>query len=324
MILVKINDWPQECLSGTQNGYTHRGNYFSLPERGIACRCRSDADSYNPDDLRPMVACQSSPIPHTTSSGGACHLDALLRFLSLPAQLLSRCPGLRPLVKACSTTVGQKLLMAVSGLSLCGFLVAHLAGNLKLYAGEQSFNDYAHALHGLGPVLAAAEIGLFAVFLLHIGLAISLASMNKIARGRDYFMKETKQGIFILPNGASSWMMVTGLIILFFLVTHVIDMKLKVGPFVDYTPALNEEKVAENEFLAVRAVLSTPSRILIYIVSLVALGIHLSHGVRSALQTLGMFHKRWNLILNVIGMLFAWGIAAGFISLVVWAMAAKG
>ena len=78
------------------------------------------------------------------------------------------------LVKACSTSVGQKLLMAISGLLLCGFLVAHLGGNLKLYAGEQSFNDYAHALHGLGPVLAAAEIGLFVLFLLHIGLAISV------------------------------------------------------------------------------------------------------------------------------------------------------
>jgi succinate dehydrogenase / fumarate reductase cytochrome b subunit len=89
--------------------------------------------------------------------------------LSLPAQILSRVPGLGSLIKVCSTTVGQKILMAISGLSLCGFLVAHLAGNLKLYAGEQSFNDYAHTLHSLGPILAAAEIGLFAMFALHIG-----------------------------------------------------------------------------------------------------------------------------------------------------------
>ena len=112
-------------------------------------------------------------------------MDALLRTLSLPAQILSRVPGLGPLIKVCSTTVGQKLLMAISGLSLCGFLVAHLAGNLKLYAGEQAFNDYAHALHSLGPLLAAAEIGLFATFALHIGLAISTGAMNKVARGKD-------------------------------------------------------------------------------------------------------------------------------------------
>jgi hypothetical protein len=138
-------------------------------------------------------------------------LNALLRILSLPVQLLAKVPGLGPFVKVLSTTVGQKILMALTGLSLCGFLVAHLGGNLKLYAGEQSFNDYAHALHSLGPLLAAAEVGLFATFALHIGLAISTAAMNRIARQKDYAVKETKQGVFILPNGgASSWMMLTG------------------------------------------------------------------------------------------------------------------
>jgi succinate dehydrogenase / fumarate reductase cytochrome b subunit len=250
-------------------------------------------------------------------------LDALLRTLSLPAQILSRVPGLGPLVKVCSTTVGQKILMAISGLSLCGFLVAHLAGNLKLYAGEQSFNDYAHALHSLGPLLAAAEIGLFAMFALHIGLAISTGALNKVARGKDYFIKETKQGVSILPGGASSWMMVTGLIVLFFLVCHIIDMKLKIGPGVDYAPALNAEKIADNEYQAVKAVLSTPSRAFIYIVGLVALGIHLSHGIRSALQTLGINHKRWNFILNWVCIALAWTLAAGFISLVIWAIGGK-
>jgi succinate dehydrogenase / fumarate reductase cytochrome b subunit len=250
-------------------------------------------------------------------------LDALLRTLSLPAQILSRVPGLGPLVKVCSTTVGQKILMAISGLSLCGFLVAHLAGNLKLYAGEQSFNDYAHALHSLGPLLAAAEIGLFAMFALHIGLAVSTGALNKVARGKDYFIKETKQGVSILPGGASSWMMVTGLIVLFFLVCHIIDMKLKVGPGVDYTPALNAEKIADNEYQAVKAVLSTPSRAFIYIVGLVALGIHLSHGIRSALQTLGINHKRWNSILHWVCIALAWVLAAGFISLVIWAIGGK-
>ncbi len=251
-------------------------------------------------------------------------MDALLRILSLPAQLLSGVPGIGPLIRVCTTTVGQKILMAISGLSLCGFLVAHLGGNLKLYAGPQAFNDYAHALHSLGPLLAAAEVGLFGMFALHIGLAVSTAAMNKRARGRDYFMKESKQGISVLPNGgAASWMMVTGLIVLFFLVVHIIDMKLKVGPGVDYAPAMNAEKVVDNEFQAVKAVLSTPSRAFIYIVGLLALGIHLSHGIRSALQTLGINHRRWNKILSCVCLISAWVLAAGFMSLVVWALGAK-
>jgi len=212
--------------------------------------------------------------------------------------------------------------MAISGLALCGFLVAHLGGNLKLYAGEDAFNEYARTLHSLGPILAAAEVGLFATFLLHIGLAISTSAMNKVARRNEYFMKETKQGLFILPGGgASTWMMVTGLIILAFLCVHIIDMKLKVDPFVDYSPSFNAEKVPDNEYKAVRAVLTTPINAVIYFSGLLALGIHLSHGIRSALQTLGVNHKRWNLLLRFVCVIFAWAIAAGFMSLVIWALA---
>ncbi len=252
-------------------------------------------------------------------------MNALLRILSLPAQLLSKVPGLGPFVKVLSTTVGQKILMALTGLSLCGFLIAHLGGNLKLYAGEQAFNDYAHALHSLGPLLAAAEVGLFATFALHIGLAISTAATNNLARKKEYAIKETKQGIFILPNGgASNWMMLTGLIVLVFLVTHILDMKLKANPGVNYSAAMNADKVIDNEFQTVRSVLSTPLNAAIYMAGLIALGIHLSHGFRSALQTLGVNHKRWNLLLKYGGILFAWAIAFGFMSLVVWAMSYKG
>lgn len=239
--------------------------------------------------------------------------------------MLSKVPGLGPFVKVLSTTVGQKILMAFTGLSLCGFLIAHLAGNLKVYAGEQSFNDYAHTLHSLGPLLAIAEVGLFATFVLHIGLAISTGALNKVARNREYSVKETKQGIFILPNGgASSWMMLTGLVILIFLVTHILDMKLKANPAVDYSSAMNAEKTVDNEFHAVKSVLSTPMNAAIYMTGLIALGIHLSHGIRSALQTLGINHKRWNQLLKCCAVLFAWAIALGFMSLVVWALSYKG
>lgn len=251
-------------------------------------------------------------------------MNALIRILSLPAQLLSRVPGLGPFVKVLSTTVGQKILMALTGLSLCGFLVAHLAGNVKLYAGEQAFNDYAHTLHGLGPLLAAAETGLFAILVLHVGLAFSTAAMNKVARQKEYAVKETKQGLFILPDGgASNWMMLTGLIILVFLITHILDMKLKMNPGVDYSAAMSAGKIVDNEFHAARIVLSTPLNAAIYMVGLVALGIHLSHGVRSALHTLGINHKRWNVLLKIGGILFAWAVAIGFMSLVVWAMSYK-
>lgn len=252
-------------------------------------------------------------------------MNALVRVLSLPACCLSRVPGIGPLVRAASTTVGQKIVMAITGLALCGFLVAHLAGNLKLYAGEQSFNDYAKMLHSLGPLLAMAEIGLFAVFAGHLGLAISTTAMNRAARRSRYAMKETKQGVFALPQGgASNWMLATGCLVFVFLVMHIADMKLKINPLVDYQPAIEThgDQVSVNEFLAVRQVLSSPVNAVMYFVGLFALGIHLTHGVRSAFHSLGLNHPRWEPLLKLVSLLFGWLIAAGFISLIAWAFAA--
>ncbi|MCA9062575.1 MAG: succinate dehydrogenase cytochrome b subunit [Planctomycetaceae bacterium] len=248
-------------------------------------------------------------------------MNALVRLLSLPACLLSRIPGCGPIVRVCSTSVGQKILMALTGLSLCGFLVAHLGGNLLLFAGEDKFNHYAETLHSYGPLLAVAETGLFAMFVAHIGLAISTTAMNRAARNSQYGAKESKQGVFVIPEGAFSWMVVTGVVIFLFLVLHVTDMKFKADPLVKY-PAEAVAEEGHSEFAAVRAVLTSMPHAVAYAVALIALGVHLSHGVRSALQTLGICHRRWNPLLNIVSRLFAWAVAAGFLSIVVWAMAA--
>lgn len=252
-------------------------------------------------------------------------MNALVRILGLPACCLSKVPGLGPLVRAAATTVGQKIVMAITGLALCGFLVVHLAGNLNLYAGEEKFNKYAEALHSLGPLLAVAEIGLFAMFAGHLGLAISTTAMNRAARSSRYAVRETKQGVFALPNGgASSWMLVTGCLVLVFLVMHIADMKLKINPLVDYGPALQtvDGQTTVNSFRAVRRVLSTPVNACVYFVGIFALGIHLTHGFRSAFHSLGLNHPRWDGLLRLVSLLFGWVIAAGFISLIVWAFAA--
>lgn len=248
-------------------------------------------------------------------------MNALLRLLSIPALIMSRLPGLAPVIRALSTSVGQKLLMAVSGLSLVGFLVVHLAGNLQLFAGEDVFNAYAEKLHSLGPILGIAETGLFAMFALHIGLALSTASMNRLARRTAYDVRESKQGLSVLPSGgASSWMMVTGCVIFVFLTSHILDMKLKMGPGVDYTAALDAAGEATNSFAAVKAVLSHPPHAALYLAGLVALGIHLSHGISSALQTLGLNHRNWNWLFRTAGVVTAWTIAVGFMSVVFWAL----
>lgn len=251
-------------------------------------------------------------------------MNALVTILSLPATALSKVPGMAPVVKACRTSVGQKILMALTGLALCGFLVAHLSGNLLLFVGEEKFNAYAHMLHSQGALLAVAETGLFVVFCLHLGLAISTTAMNRAARQREYAVRETKQSGFTIPNGASSWMLVTGVLILVFVVTHISDLRIKSNPLVDYTGIATLEDGSINEFQAVRRVLSSPLNAVVYSIGLIALGIHLSHGVRSACHSLGISHRRWDGLIVLLSQVFAWVIAAGFLSLIVWAFAFRG
>ena len=272
-------------------------------------------------------------------------MNALTHLLSLPALALSKLPGCGPVVRACSTSVGQKIVMAITGLSLCGFLVAHLGGNLLLFVGEDKFNAYAKALHEQAALLAIAETGLFVLFVTHLGLAVSTGAMNQRARKRDYELKESKQGISALPQGgASSWMLATGLLIFVFLMLHLADLRLKINPLVDYKPAYpaaasaaetahssdgaavavhpaGDSEHQVNEYRAVRQVLSTPLSAVVYFIGIAALGVHLTHGVRSALQSLGLVQRRFEVLIRFGSILFGWGIALGFISIIAWGLA---
>ena len=250
-------------------------------------------------------------------------MNVLCRIISLPAVCLAQIPGCGPFVKACSTSVGQKILMALTGLALCGFLVAHLGGNLLLFAGEEQFNEYAHKLHSMGPLLALAETGLFVVFMVHFGLALSTTAMSRAARGSEsYAVKESKQNDTILSEGgASNWMFVTGVIIFVFLCFHITDLKFKVNPWLDYSGVMTgEDDESANSFQTVQLVLNDLPHAGIYAIGLIALGIHLSHGVRSAFQSLGLSHPRWDSLIYIAGVVFAWAIAGGFLSLVLWAL----
>jgi len=239
-------------------------------------------------------------------------LDALCRIFCIPAELLAKVPGLGPMIRICCTSVGQKVLMALTGLALCGFLATHLSGNLLLFAGEEAFNTYAENLHSMGALLKAAEVGLLATFLAHLGLAVSTTAMSRRARSRQYDEKESKQGVFALPGGgASNWMLLTGLGIGAFLVLHLVDLKFKMRPDLVYP-------TDGGAYATVNTVLSSPVSFAAYGVALILLGIHLSHGVRSALQSLGVSHSKWNKLIEIGSMLFAWAIALGFICVLGW------
>ena len=217
------------------------------------------------------------------------------------------------LIKCLSTSIGKKYLMAVTGLLLCGFLIVHLAGNFLLIAGEEAFNSYAHTLHSQEGLLKVAELGLFTLFIVHILLALMVSNSNRQARKHQYQMKVSKQQgpRFKFMDYAENWMMISGLIILVFLILHLSDLTFGLRADLD---------LADKEpFDRVMTVLKNPISGIVYLVGCSILGIHLSHGVASAFQSVGFNHPRYNMCIRIAGLIFSLVIALGFVGIILWA-----
>ena len=193
------------------------------------------------------------------------------------------------LLNALSSSVGKKFLMAITGLLLCGFLVAHLAGNLLLPAGGTLFNDYAKKLHENEGLLMVAETGLFAIFVLHLYLAFSLTGGNVMARGKGYAVTESKREDTISKARPDKWMIGSGIVLLIYLCLHLFDFKLHRLGMDDELTRLADGSEAVTTEVAIH-VLKSPVTMIGYAAGFVFLFAHLSHGVSSAFQSLGISH----------------------------------
>jgi succinate dehydrogenase / fumarate reductase cytochrome b subunit len=218
-------------------------------------------------------------------------------------------------VKALSGTIGKKIVMAITGLALCGFLVVHLGGNLLLYVGEESYNKYAHTLHAQEILLPIAEIGLLTLFVGHIWLAFKTKFENDAARPVTYVMRQSKLDEGPLAAPASSIMFATGIIVLLFLLLHLSDFKF----------ALRHRSEVEGLEPYAKAVfvLHDPITFVVYIVGSLVLGYHLLHGFQSAFQTLGINHPKYTPFIKFISLVFAIIVAVGFGGFPFWAWAFK-
>ncbi|MGD8961329.1 MAG: succinate dehydrogenase cytochrome b subunit [Desulfobacterales bacterium] len=209
------------------------------------------------------------------------------------------------LIQTFSSSIGKKLLMAVTGLSFIGFLVAHLAGNLTLYAGGAAFNAYAEKLHSLGPVLTVFELALLALALIHVITGITLFFQNYKARFVPYEKDEAAGGRTL----SSLTMPYTGFIILGFVVFHLINFS-----FVD--------KSDRTIFEIVRTAFANPVYMTIYVVVMIIVALHVRHGFWSAFQTLGANHPKYMPALMVLSVIVGViiGIGFGLLPLYMWAV----
>jgi succinate dehydrogenase / fumarate reductase cytochrome b subunit len=211
------------------------------------------------------------------------------------------------------SSIGGKVVMAITGLLLFGFVVAHLLGNLKLLAGPESLNGYAKWLHDLGPGLWAMRIGLFVVFVLHVATGISLARDNKAARPVAYAREENRASTF-----ASRSMLFSGLSLLAFVVYHLLHFTFGVVHPADFAQKAGGSGPGSVGALAgfdvhtmVVSGFSQPLVAIAYAAFQVVLWLHLSHGVQSLAQTLGIHHARYTPMIKTLSYVLATLVAGG-------------
>jgi len=206
--------------------------------------------------------------------------------------------------------IGKKVVMAVTGVILFGFVLGHMAGNLQFFLGPEKFDAYAELLRQTPVLLWGVRIVLLVSVILHITASIQLAALNQKARPVGYKKKAAVDSSY-----AARTMMWSGPIMAAFIVYHILHLTLGRGglPF-------QEGHVYDNVIAGFRVV---PVSIA-YIMAMVLLGMHLNHGLWSMFQSLGVSNPRYSAGLRRFAKIFSFLIVLGFISIPIAVVAGYG
>lgn len=206
------------------------------------------------------------------------------------------------------SSIGKKQIVAITGIGLVLFLVAHLAGNLLLFSGPESLNSYAKNLHELGPILWVMRLGLIATFLIHIVFTAQLVIANRKARQQNYNVKQNAERSF-----ATRTMPITGSIIAGYLILHLMDYTWQINSISTLINGkdLGVYGMVVNSFLC-------PVRSLVYVIAMLAIGTHLSHAIQSAAQSFGIHHSNITPKIKFFSTAIGWLLALGFSSLPIY------
>ena len=198
--------------------------------------------------------------------------------------------------------------MAVSGLVLVGFVIAHLLGNLLIYLGPEAINAYAKHLRDLGPLLWVARGVLLLAVIVHAETSVRLAIENRRARPQPYEAARHRETTL-----AARTMMASGLLLVAYLVYHLLHFTFRVtNPAISHaTDALGRHDVYA---MMVRS-FQQPAISLAYILGMTVLCLHLGHGIGSVFQTLGLTNERTIPFATRAGRLLAFAIYLGYISI---------
>lgn len=209
------------------------------------------------------------------------------------------------------SSLTKKYIVAATGFGLFLFLIGHMAGNLLLYRGQDAINTYAENLKHLGPLLWAARLGLLALLVIHLYFTISITLENKAARRQPYAAGfKPKESTF-----ASRWMIVTGLVLLAFLIYHLAHFTLfwVNADYGNLHEDMKDGRSRHDVFAMVTHAFSNPLVVLIYLAAMAVVFTHLIHGVSSMLQTVGLSNFRWARIRKMATPIVVGLLIAGFL-----------
>lgn len=212
-----------------------------------------------------------------------------------------------------TSSIGKKLIMALTGLFLISFLAVHLAGNLLLITTEvgdgQSFNEYAYFMTH-NPIIKTTSYGLYFFILLHAFQGIALWMKNRAARGsQGYTVKANRTAG---ASKASFRMGALGTVILIFILLHMAQFWLQMKMGNTELIAYEGGEPVKDLYVLVSAAYTNPLFVVGYVVAMIAIAFHLFHGFESAFQTLGLSHKKWTPLVKLVGRTYSIIVPLGF------------
>jgi len=201
------------------------------------------------------------------------------------------------------SSIGQKVVMAVSGLVLYAFVIGHMIGNLQIFLGREAIDHYSVFLHEFvhGQGLWIARAGLLLAVVLHVWMAVLLTLSNWSARPVGYREWQARESTY-----ASRTMIWSGPLLALFILYHLAHLTLGIAG-----QGFREGAVFDNLVLG----FSNPFVSAFYVLAMLALGLHMYHGFWSLLQSLGLSHPRWNPLRRTASTLLALVVVAGNVSI---------
>jgi succinate dehydrogenase / fumarate reductase cytochrome b subunit len=210
-----------------------------------------------------------------------------------------------------NSSIGAKLIVAITGCLLLLFVIGHMIGNLQVFLGQHALNAYAEKLRAIPALLWAVRLGLLVIAILHVVMTIKLTLENNQARPQGYRQKQPLKSTF-----SSRTMIWTGLLILAFVIYHLMHFTWRIT-----NPEYAALPLYEGHFDVYSMVVMSFQNIgisIAYIIAMILLWFHLSHGIASMFQTVGWNTPRTQPFFERLSVIVATVIAAGNISIPVF------